>query len=155
MARPARTGGRPPADRLRAGEFAAPPADTKREAGDGPDQQARRRALKRGARGEFLASLALMAKGFRIVARRYRTRLGEIDLIARRGDLVVIVEVKARATLEQAMEAVAMQSQRRIAAAAELWLARQPDHARLSLRFDMVAVLPRRWPVHVPGAFTG
>ena len=63
--------------------------------------------------------------------------------------------VKVRATLAEAMDAIAKQSERRIEAAADLWLARQPDHARLSLRFDMVAILPRRWPVHVPNIFAG
>ncbi len=94
-----------------------------------------------------------MVKGFRIVARRYRTKLGEIDLIARRGNLVLIVEVKARATLLAAMEAIGRESERRIEGAADLWLSRQPDHGKLSVRFDMVAVLPWRWPVHVENAF--
>lgn len=117
--------------------------------------EARQRAYRRGHRGEWLAAIVLMLKGYRILARRHRTRLGEIDLIARRGDLVAIVEVKARPTLEQAMEAVGFETQTRIERAADLWLARQPDHARLSLRFDLVAVLPRRWPVHVENAFSG
>ena len=112
-------------------------------------------AYRRGHRSEWLAAAALMAKGYRIVARRYRTRLGEIDLIARRGDLVAIVEVKARPTLEAAMDAIGGMSERRIEAAADLWLARQRDYARLSMRFDMVAVLPWRWPVHVPDVFRG
>jgi putative endonuclease len=115
----------------------------------------RKRHYRRGHRGEGLAALALMLKGYRILARRYRTRLGEIDLIARRGDLVLIVEVKVRPTLIEAMEAVRSLNERRIEAAADLWLARQPDHARLSLRFDMVAVLPWRWPVHVENIFHG
>ncbi|TIO58114.1 MAG: YraN family protein, partial [Mesorhizobium sp.] len=55
----------------------------------------RRKAYRRGHRGEWLAALALMLKGYRILARRHRTKLGEIDLIARRGDLVLFVEVKA------------------------------------------------------------
>lgn len=114
----------------------------------------KRKAFFRGHSAERLAALALMLKGFRIVTRRYRTRLGEIDLIARRGNLVLIVEVKARATLESAMEAVNRTTMRRIEAATDLWLARQPDRARLSLRFDLIAVLPWRWPVHVPAAFT-
>ena len=67
------------------------------------DSRFRLKAYRRGNRGEWLAALMLMAKGFRIVARRYRTKLGEIDLIARRGDLVLIVEVKARPTLIAAM----------------------------------------------------
>lgn len=96
-----------------------------------------------------------MAKGYRILAHRYRTKLGEIDLIARRGDLVLIVEVKARPTLVAAMEAVARDSERRIEGAADLWLSRQPDYGRLSVRFDLVAVLPWRWPVHVENVFHG
>lgn len=115
----------------------------------------RRRHERRGHRGEWLAAMALMAGGYRIVARRYRTRLGEIDLIARRGDLVAVVEVKVRPTLVQAMEALDTLSQRRIEAAADLWLGRQHDHGRLSLRFDMVAVMPWRWPVHVENIFQG
>lgn len=115
----------------------------------------RLKAYRRGHRGEWLASLALMAKGYRIVARRYRTKIGEIDLIARRGDLVLIVEVKVRRTLIEAMEAIARTSERRIEAAAGLWLARQKDYGRLSVRFDMVAVLPWRWPVHVENVFYG
>ena len=102
----------------------------------------RRKAYRRGHHGEWLAALALMLKGYRILARRYRTRLGEIDLIARRGDLVLIVEVKARRSLIEAMEAIARESE-------------QPDYGRLSVRFDMVAVLPRRWPVHVENIFQG
>ncbi|PWK70758.1 YraN family protein [Aminobacter sp. AP02] len=119
------------------------------------DRLGRQKAQRLGHRGEWLAALALMLKGFRIVARRYKTKLGEIDLIARRGDLVLIVEVKARKTLVEAMEAVAHGSERRIEGAADLWLARQPDYGRLSVRFDMVAVLPWRWPVHVENAFYG
>ena len=119
------------------------------------DASSRLRAYRRGHVAEWLAAGALMAKGFRIVALRYRTKLGEIDLIARRGDLVLIVEVKVRATLIEAMDAIARQSERRIEAATDLWLSRQPDHGRLSIRFDMVAVLPRRWPVHVENVFYG
>ncbi|BDA82476.1 UPF0102 protein [Aureimonas sp. SA4125] len=119
----------------------------------GPEE--RRRRFARGHRGEWLAAWALRLKGYRILATRHRTKLGEIDLIARRGDLVAIVEVKARASLEEAMDAVGPAAQRRIERAADLWLARQRDHARLSLRFDIVAVLPRRWPVHVTDAWRG
>lgn len=115
----------------------------------------RLKAYRHGRRSEWLAALPLLAKGFRIVARRYKTKLGEIDLIARRGDLVLIVEVKARATLEQAMDAIGRESQRRIDGAADLWLVRQRDYAKLSLRYDMVAVLPWRWPVHVENVFQG
>ncbi|HVW58038.1 MAG TPA: YraN family protein [Rhizobiaceae bacterium] len=116
-------------------------------------RRARYRAYRKGHRGEFAASLALLLKGYRIVARRFRTKAGEIDLIARRGDLILVVEVKARPTLLQAMEAITITAERRIEAATDIWLSRQVDHARLSVRFDMIAILPRRWPVHVPNIF--
>ena len=112
-------------------------------------------ALKRGRRGEWLASVALRLKGYRIVARNYRTKLGEIDLIARRGTTVAIVEVKARASEAAAHDAVGGQARQRIANAADLWLSRQPDAATLSLRFDIVAVVPGRWPRHVENAWQG
>ncbi|WP_173934562.1 YraN family protein [Chelativorans sp. Marseille-P2723] len=114
----------------------------------------RLQAYRRGHRGEWFAAVALMLKGYRIVARRFRTPLGEIDLIARRGSVVAIVEVKVRAKLEDAMNAVGPATQRRIDAAADIWLARQPDYARLSLRYDLIAILPGRWPVHVKNIYS-
>jgi putative endonuclease len=118
-------------------------------------RQKRLGAYRRGHRSEWLAALALTLKGYRILAHRYRTPMGEIDLIARRGNLVAMVEVKARPTLIEAMEAVTWTTQRRIDAASDLWLSRRADQARLSVRYDLVAVLPRRWPVHVPNVFQG
>ena len=114
----------------------------------------RRSAERRGRRGETRAAWVLRLKGFRIVARRYRCKAGEIDLIARRGDLVAVVEVKARPSIGEAMDALTPTARHRIEAAADHWLARQPDHGTLSLRFDLVAILPGRWPVHVPAVFT-
>lgn len=119
-----------------------------------PSPHDRRRAgFRLGHRAEGFAALALRLKGYRILARRHRTKLGEIDLIARRGDTVAIVEVKARSTVEACVAAVTPSAQRRIEAAADLWLARRRDRDRLSLRFDIVAVRPWRWPVHLPGAW--
>lgn len=115
----------------------------------------RRRRYRSGHWGERLAALALMLKGYRIIARRYRTPQGEIDLIARRGALVAMVEVKVRPTLAAAMEAIGPGAERRIEAAGDIWLSRQKDYARLSIRFDLVAVLPRRWPIHVENVFQG
>ncbi|MCA1490281.1 YraN family protein [Sinorhizobium alkalisoli] len=111
------------------------------------------KALKRGLLAEYRAALCLMLKGYRIVAMRHRTRLGEIDIIARRGELVAIVEVKARTTFDGAVFAVSASSQRRIRAASDLWLSSQPDFHRLSVRYDIIAVLPWRWPRHLPDAF--
>ncbi|MBO6553871.1 MAG: YraN family protein [Roseitalea sp.] len=119
-----------------------------------PDGAKRRKAERRGHAGETRAAWLMRLKGFRIVARRYKCRAGEIDLIARRGDLVAIVEVKARPSLGEAMDAVTAHTARRIIGATDHWLAGQPDHGRLSVRFDLVAILPGRWPIHVPAAFS-
>lgn len=113
----------------------------------------KRKALRKGAIAEYRAALALILKGYRILAFRYRTKLGEIDIIARKGDLVACIEVKARANLDSAIIAVSPLSQRRIRAASDLWLARQPDAARLSIRYDIVSVRPWRWPEHLADAF--
>ncbi len=123
--------------------------------GDGEEQKDRwrRKAERRGHRAEALAALALMLRGYRIVARRYKTPLGEIDLIIRSGDLVALVEVKARRDLQAGFDAVSFAAQRRIIAAGDLWLGRQHDAARLSLRNDIVVVRPWRWPQHHPDAF--
>ncbi len=111
-------------------------------------QQKRRKAYHLGHRGEWLAAMALRLKGYRIVATRMKTRGGEVDLIARKRDMIAFVEVKARSTEQAALDAISITAQRRIEAAADLWLSRQPDFSRLSWRFDVVAVVPWRWPRH-------
>jgi putative endonuclease len=113
----------------------------------------RRKAQRRGHLSEYIAAIYLMLKGYRILAIRYRTRLGEIDLIVKKADLVVFVEVKARREQQQAIDAVGAQSQKRIRDASDLWLSKRKDFARLSQRYDVVAVLPGRLPQHFPDAF--
>lgn len=120
---------------------------------DRPADPNRLKAFRRGHVSEYLAALYLLAKGYRIRAIRYRTKAGEIDIIARRGDLVVCVEVKARRNVDSAVFAVTGTAQHRIRAASEVWLARQPDAHRLSLRYDIVAVRPWRLPRHFVDAF--
>jgi len=119
------------------------------------DRQAaeRRKAQRWGHVSEYLAALYLLAKGYRVLAIRYRTRLGEIDLIVRKGDLVVFVEVKARVGEQAAVDAVGFTTQKRIRAASDLWLSKRKDAARLSRRYDVVAVLPGRLPRHFANAF--
>lgn len=109
----------------------------------------RRAAYRLGLSAETRAALWLRVKGYRILARRYRTPLGEIDLIARRRRTIIFVEVKARASLEAAIEALSPTAERRIEEAANLWLARHPDFVHADLRFDMVLVVPGRWPRHM------
>lgn len=119
-----------------------------------PASSSRRKAgYRRGLRAETLAAWMLRLKGYRILARRYRTPLGEIDLVARRGETLIFVEVKARPTLEAGLEAIAAEGYRRIEAAADLYLGRHPRFADLVQRFDLVVVVPRRWPYHIRDAF--
>lgn len=113
----------------------------------------RQKAWRRGHVAEYLAAAFLLFKGYRILAIRHRTKLGEIDIVARKGDLAIFVEVKSRRGAQEAIDAVSFSSQKRIRAASDLWLARQPDFARLSQRYDIVAMLPGRWPQHFPDAF--
>lgn len=113
----------------------------------------KRRSERKGRRAEWLAALALMLKGYRIVSLRYRTPVGEIDLVARKGNLIAFVEVKARKDFATGVDAVSHSAQRRIVAAGELFISRQPDSSRLSWRHDIVVVSPWRWPVHLEDAF--
>ncbi|HET6469484.1 MAG TPA: YraN family protein [Geminicoccaceae bacterium] len=105
-----------------------------------------------GRTAELVAAWLLRLKGFRIMARRYATPLGEIDLIAKRGRLLLFVEVKRRADLAAATEAALPRQRARIVRAAELFLQRRPDLAG-HCRFDLIAVAPWRWPVHVRDAW--
>ncbi|WP_295913520.1 YraN family protein [uncultured Bartonella sp.] len=107
----------------------------------------------RGIYAERLAGLWLQMKGYHIAARRFETGFGEIDIIARRGHVIAIVEVKARPTLEEAMEAVKQQSRKRIDNAANIFLARQPDRKKLRLRYDLIAISPWKLPRHIEGFF--
>lgn len=120
---------------------------------DGNRLDRKRRSERKGRRAEWFAALALMLKGYRIVSLRYKTPVGEIDLVARKGDLIAFVEVKARRDLATGVDAVSYPAQRRIAAASELFISRQRDSARLSWRHDVVVVSPWAWPVHLKDAF--
>lgn len=108
---------------------------------------------RRGRRGEALAGLWLRLKGYRILARNWRHPLGEIDILARRGRILAVIEVKWRDRIDLAAEAIGARQRHRIMRAAAVFLARQPDAARLSLRFDALLLAPGRWPRHVADAW--
>ncbi len=114
----------------------------------------RRRAERGGRRGEALAALWLQLKGWTILARRARTPVGEVDLVARRGRTLAFVEVKARASQAQAAHALDDFRLRRVAAAAQ---ALAPRYARDgdTLRIDAIFMVPRRWPKHVADVWRG
>lgn len=110
-------------------------------------------AFNTGLSAESRAAAFLVAKGYRIMARRFRTPVGEIDIIARRFNTIVFVEVKARATLDGAAELITGRGKSRIVAAAEFWLSRSPDFDGCDFRFDAMLVAPRRIPKHITNAF--
>jgi len=110
-------------------------------------------AFRVGISAESRAAALLIAKGFRILARRYRSPVGEIDIVARRRHLLVFVEVKARDKFDDAAWSVTERQRNRIIAAAEAWLADHPDASIQDIRFDAMLVAPGRMPRHIQGAF--
>ena len=106
-----------------------------------------------GRRGEMWAELFLFAKGYRTIARRVKTPVGEIDLIVRRGGMTVFVEVKARSFSHQEADALMAVNKQRIVRAAQMWLMRRPELANGDLRFDVIFLAPFVWPRHIVNAF--
>lgn len=113
----------------------------------------RRRAYRAGRRAETLAAWLLRLKGYRILARGYRTSVGEIDIVARRRGIIAIVEVKRRDRLETGLYALSTRQRRRIARAAEAFRLTRPAWQRLMIRFDIIVVVPRRPPRHIMDAW--
>ena len=114
----------------------------------------RQRAEQGGRRAERLAAFWLQLKGWKIIGRRVRTPVGEVDLVARRGRTVAFVEVKARATAEEAGWALDEYRLRRVAAAAEA-LAHRYARPGDDIRLDAVFIVPRRLPRHVANIWHG
>ena len=110
---------------------------------------------KRGHRAETAALWLLRLKGYRLLARRFKSHHGEIDLIMRRGKTTAFIEVKARKTHDDAITAVTTYQSTRISAAASLWMAKDHIAAQSFCRFDIVAVNAYLWPKHIENAFFG
>lgn len=118
-----------------------------------PPRADRVAAFRLGLSAESRGAALLIAKGFRIVARRWRSPLGEIDIVARRGRNLIFAEVKARESADAAAWSVTSRQKARIIACAEAWLAAHPDDGQCYIRFDVILVAPRRIPTHIPNAF--
>ncbi len=108
----------------------------------------RRGAERRGRHAETLAAVWLMLKGYRILARRVRLPVGEIDLIVQRGRVIAFVEVKQRAKLIDALQAVTPSNWQRISHAADMWAGRRSQASQLDWRFDLIAITPLSRPRH-------
>jgi len=108
---------------------------------------------KLGRRAEFLAASYLRLKGYRILERRFKTKQGEVDLIAAKDDILVMVEVKARNDLQTAREAITYQSQQRIQRAAEIFIGRRRAYQQMGVRYDALFLIGKRRIVHEPDFF--
>ncbi len=113
----------------------------------------RLRRFRFGRFAEALCAWHLRLRGYRILARRYRTPLGEIDIVARRGGLIAFIEVKARRDLVQASESLSARQRHRITRAAAMYMQKQPPLQGLDQRFDVMLVAPWRAPRHVIDAW--
>ena len=113
------------------------------------------RARTDGRRAEWIALAWLMLKGWRILGFRLKTPQAEIDILALRGQVLAVVEVKSRASLEAALEAVSADQRERLRRAGQTLAARRPDLAGRSVRLDLVALAPGRRPRHLPDAWPG
>jgi putative endonuclease len=111
------------------------------------------KAFRLGLSAESRAAMLLIAKAYRIVARRWKTPFGEIDIVARRRRVLLFVEVKARDTIDAGLEAVTERNKRRIVDAAEFWLAQHPGDVTAEIRFDVIVVAPGTMPRHIVNAF--
>jgi putative endonuclease len=118
-----------------------------------PPRPERVAAFGLGLSAESRAAAYLVAKGYRIVARRFKTPFGEVDIVARRRGVLVFVEVKARSTLDAAAESLQVRQQRRIADAAAFWLSLNPHDIGSDIRFDAMLVAPGKIPRHIQAAF--
>lgn len=118
-----------------------------------PPHPERVRAFQLGLSAESRAAMLLVAKAYRILARRWKTPFGEIDIVARRRHTLVFAEVKARDSIDEAAEAVTERTKERIIRAAELWLAHRPEDINAEIRFDVILVAPGKIPKHIVNAF--
>ena len=116
-------------------------------------RQPRQRAYRAGQRAEMIAAVLLRLKGYRILARDYRAGVGELDIVARRGRLLAVVEVKRRRDMLTALEAVTARQQRRIARATEVFVSRHAGFDKLDIRFDVIVIQPHRPPAHIVDAW--
>ena len=110
-------------------------------------------ARRSGRRAEIFCAIWLMAKGYRILGFRLKTSQGEIDLLVRKGGVIVVVEVKRRTSLRAALEAVTWRQRERLVRAAQTLAAHRPALAGAAVRLDLIALAPGRLPRHIADAW--
>ena len=116
--------------------------------------KAHKRNHRRGIMAEYVACAWLMLKGYRLVAMRYKTPVGEIDLVMRRGKTLAVIEVKARKHYVDAAQAIHHENQSRVMRASQYFTVNHPDYAQLQVRFDAVLIAWYKLPRHLPHALS-
>ncbi|MDO9336595.1 MAG: YraN family protein [Caulobacteraceae bacterium] len=106
-----------------------------------------------GRRAEIWAALVLMLRGYRILGFRLKTPQGEIDLLALKGRVLAVVEVKRRATAQAALEAVRTEQRERLRRAGAQLASNRPALRGVTVRLDLIALSPGKWPRHIPDAW--
>jgi len=119
-------------------------------------RQARGKAARlSGRRAEIWAAVWLMAKGYRILGFRLKTPQAEIDLLAQKGQVLAVVEVKSRTSLAAALEAVGHDQRDRLRRAGRSLAAGRPALRNAAVRLDLIALAPGKLPRHSPDAWRG
>ena len=118
----------------------------------------RQNSQRWGRLAEMMCLFSLKVRGYKIIAHGMRAAgrgsgAGEIDIVVRRGQTLAFIEVKARSDANNALEALRPAQKRRIMRSAEIFIARHPDIRTMDVRFDLMTVLPWRWPHHMKDAW--
>ncbi|KLN60903.1 hypothetical protein WH96_10640 [Kiloniella spongiae] len=116
-------------------------------------KKSKRNSYTTGRYAEALSALYLRCKGYKILDKNYKTRVGEIDLIAKRKSLICFIEVKKRQNIEAASQAINFAQQKRIIHAAEYFLKQNPQYLEFDQRFDAVLIGATVFPYHIKNAW--
>ena len=112
-------------------------------------RKSRQRRYRKGWIAESFTLIYLTMKGYRLIDRRFKTHLGEVDLIMVRRGRVVFIEVKYRQTLALAEASITANLRQRVRRSADLWLAKHPPYQGYDVGFDLVLLCPWAWPHHI------
>lgn len=108
---------------------------------------------QKGMWSEWFVSICLQMLGYKILSKRFKTKLGEVDLIARKRSVLVFVEVKNRKKLSDALGVVDIRTQKRIINAAKLFVQKHPYEGGKGFRFDVIALYSGICVRHIRNAF--
>ncbi|NQZ13878.1 MAG: YraN family protein [Alphaproteobacteria bacterium] len=107
----------------------------------------------KGVWAEKYAATYLAAKGYKVLETRYKTSYGEIDLIIKKDNVIAFVEVKARRSIDEALQSITPKMKERIANTAQYYLSQNAEALKCDLRFDVIAIKPPLFLAHLDNAW--